>query len=97
MTGFSWTQRTATPSCFVLTSDAQSFLAWQAAQQPETAYSAASGLSACSVHGEQLPKALCRAPHFEDSDGDSGLLRQSKAALQVIPIGRAMAPLRDPR
>ena len=34
--------------------------------------SAASGLSACSVHGEQLPKALCRAPHFEDSDSDSG-------------------------
>ena len=30
MSGFSWTQRTATPSCFVLTSDAQFFLSWQA-------------------------------------------------------------------
>ena len=25
------------------------------------------------------------------------LLRQSKAALQVTPIGRAMAPLREPQ
>ncbi|CAE7241641.1 unnamed protein product [Symbiodinium microadriaticum] len=72
MSGFSWTQRTATPSCFALTSDAQSFLAWQAAQQPEPAYSEAASFSARSAPGDPLPKSLCRAPHFEDSDGDSG-------------------------
>ena len=72
MSGFSWTQRTATPSCFALTSDAQSFLVWQAAQQPEPAYSEAASFSARSAPGDPLPKSLCRAPHFEDSDGDSG-------------------------
>ena len=72
MSGFSWPQRTSTPACFVLTSDAQSFLAWQAAQQPEPAYLQVAGFSACSALGAPSQQSLGRAPHFEDSDGDSG-------------------------
>ena len=87
LSGFSWTRRTASTSCFALTSDAQSFLAWQASQKSDDTSLAASGLSSSSAQGDQLPKPLCRAPQFEDSDGDFGPAPEHGSSEQECPAG----------
>ena len=87
LSGFAWTRRTSSTSCFVLTSDAQSFLAWQASQKSGDTSLAASGLSLSSEPGIQLPKPLCRAPRFEDSDGDLGPEPEHDLTDQDCPAG----------
>ena len=87
LSGFTWTRRTSSTSCFVLTSDAQSFLAWQASQKSDDTALAAPGLSLLPEPGTQLPKPLCRAPRFEDSDGDLGPAPEHDSTEQVCPAG----------
>lgn len=72
LSGFTWKTRQPAFSCFALTSDAQSFLAWQASQQENDAASPV--LASPGQHPQEpaIPKPLCRAPLFEDSDGDMG-------------------------
>ena len=65
----------------------QSFLAWQASQKSGDTSLAASGLSLSSEPGIQLPKPLCRAPRFEDSDGDLGPEPEHDLTDQDCPAG----------
>ena len=87
LSGFAWTRRTSSTACFVLTSDAQSFLAWQASQKSGDTSLAASGLPLSSEQGLQLTKPLCRAPRFEDSDGDLGPAPEHALTDQDCPAG----------
>ena len=76
--GFTWTRRT---------SDAQSFLAWQASQKSDDTAPAAPNLSLSPEPGMQPPKPLCRAPRFEDSDGDLGPEPEHDSTEQNCPAG----------
>ena len=99
LSGFPRKRQTSSLSCFALSSDAQSFLAWQASQSETDSASAALGSLPLQQQELQLPKPLGRAPQFEDSDGDVGLLlsplRMIKKSLQVPPLGRKLRLLRS--
>ena len=87
LSGFSWTRREPSFSCFALSSDAQSFLAWQASQK--AADSASTTLCSSLPPQQELPfpKPLCRAPQFEDSDGDTGPAAETTVNSDDIPAG----------
>ena len=87
LSGFSWSRRTSSTSCFVLSSDAQSFLAWQAAQKSDDSALAVPGSSLLQQPEKQLPKPLCRAPRFEDSDGEVGPAPEHTLNDQDSPAG----------
>ena len=87
LSGFSWERRNPSFSCFALSSDAQSFLAWQASQRAADSASAALGLSHMQQQELPIPKPLCRAPQFEDSDGDMGPAAEHTANDQDVPAG----------
>ena len=73
--------------CFVLSSDAQSFLAWQTSQKTDDSALAAPGSSLLQQRETQLPKPLCRAPQSEDSDGDLGPAAEHTSNDQDSPAG----------
>ena len=87
LSDFSWSQRTSSLSCFVLSSDAQSFLAWQASQKADESSLAVPGSSLLQQRELHFPKPLCRAPRFEDSDGDLGPAPQHTSNDQDSPAG----------
>ena len=87
LSGFPRKRQTSPLSCFALSSDAQSFLAWQASQREADSASAALGSLPLQQQESQLPKPLCRAPQFEDSDGDVGPAAEHTANDQEAPAG----------
>ena len=87
LSGFPQKRQTSSLSCFALSSDAQSFLAWQASQREADSASAALCSLPLQQQESQLPKPLCRAPQFEDSDGDVGPASEHTANDPEVPAG----------
>ena len=87
LSGFTWQTRQPAFSCFALSSDAQSFLAWQASQQATESASPALGSSHLQQQEPPIPKPLCRAPQFEDSDGDMGPAAETTSHTDDVPAG----------